>query len=110
MSAPANTVATTSGRVRVAERHRDAWPRLAGRAAAHRVDDDHERSGRPGDGRVDLLGGAELLHAETGELLAHRRHKLFRISHPMIVLRTRRVHSPQGRVRALAGKTCTTEP
>ena len=30
---------------------------------------------------VDFVGRAELFHAETGELLAHRRHEHFRIGH-----------------------------
>ena len=55
--------------VRVTQRHRNARPRLARGAPAHRVDHDHERAWRAGNRGVDLFRRAELLDAEVGQFL-----------------------------------------
>ena len=58
MSAPANTVPTKSGRRGMLQRHRDARPRLARRAAAHRIDHDHHGPLLV-QGRVDIIRRAQ---------------------------------------------------
>src|SRR5580765_7557073 len=65
----------------VAQREGDPGARLAGGAAAHRVDHDHERSGGAGHCGIDVPRRPQLAEAEVGQLLAHRRHEELWIRH-----------------------------
>ena len=64
----------------VAERQRQTGTRLAGRAPAHGIHDDQRGTQRLGHERVHRFRRAQFADAEVDQFLAHRRHKIFRIS------------------------------
>src|SRR5213078_1147108 len=57
---------------RILKRDRDGRPRHPRRASTYGIDDDQRRSFLLCDLLVHLLRRAHLLHAESGEVLAHR--------------------------------------
>src|ERR1043165_2498839 len=65
----------------VLQRERDAGPRLARRAAADGIDDDHQRALRALYGVLDLFGRARLLDAEPRQVFAHGLDEKFGVRH-----------------------------
>ena len=73
MSAPANTVVQIVGAWRRdAAPWRHAGPRLARRASADGIDDDHQRPFGVTNRRVYGLGRARLFDSQTGQVFSHR--------------------------------------